>query len=256
MSIRLRNYIFFDGLPGFVPDTRVTIFFDGNVVCWSVGSASDSSFGHPWPVTNEISDWVWKHLRIIFINWHEPKNVIENFVFFIASSDGPSCEKNPSENSFGYLRSKLRPNENFVNTPKIIPKNETNNTAMRDLSRGNVYIEQNINLTYLLNTYLFRISISKQMLIFFFKHLTEIACRVAIEPDALIQIHVGIAVYVQRPVDQSQGMASTKRLPIPICEWLHMYIIRWIDLNVISVVCFDYIELICMHCCLFTWSFL
>lgn len=98
---------------------------------------------------------------------NEPKNVNENFVFFIASSDGPSCEKNPSENSFGCLRSKLRPNENLVNTPKIIPKNETTNTAMRDLSRENVNVEQNINLTNLFNIYLFRISISKQMLVFF-----------------------------------------------------------------------------------------
>lgn len=65
-------------VPGLDELTRVTSFFDGGVVCESVGSLNASSLGQP-----------------------SPKNVMENFVFFIFSSVGPSCETKPSENTFG-----------------------------------------------------------------------------------------------------------------------------------------------------------
>lgn len=55
-------------------------------MCESVGSLNASSLGQP-----------------------SPKNVIENFVLFIDSSVGPSCETNPSEKTFGNESNNLRP---------------------------------------------------------------------------------------------------------------------------------------------------
>lgn len=111
---KYRNLVINWNLPGFEADTRVTIFFDGKVVCWSVGSDRASSLDQPWP-----------------------KNVIENLDFFIFSSDGPSCETNPNVKNFGYWSNKLRPNENLVNIPNIIPKNDTSKTLSNDLKNMN-----------------------------------------------------------------------------------------------------------------------
>lgn len=96
--------------PGLDALTRVTSFFDGGVVCESVGSANASSFGQPSP-------------------W----NVMENREFFIFSSVGPSCETMPNEKIFGYFSSNLRPNELFVSKPKTMPTADKTRTCKRAL---------------------------------------------------------------------------------------------------------------------------
>lgn len=98
--------------PGLVPVTLVINFLDGGVVCLSLGSLNFSDAGHPCP---------WK--------------VIENLVFSIVSSLGPSCEKNPNEKIFGWFNNNLRPRSNLVRIPKTAPINRTTTMCRSDLGR-------------------------------------------------------------------------------------------------------------------------
>lgn len=125
---------------------------------------------------------------------------MENFVFSMVSSDGPSREKKPIEKIFGWFNNSLRVNENLVMMLKTMPKNAINNVATNELKAEYESLARRV------------VDRCAEL------HApTQIEHRLALELVVFSPVDKANVAYVASLIYQRQGMVDTILSPHLIC---------------------------------------